>query len=73
MVKKARVFTHKACAGIEGTVGVCDRGRVARLSPALELEYERAGSLLVSEVQVALWESERNAVVKVDNNRVCSV
>jgi hypothetical protein len=47
MVKKAGVFAHKACAGIEGSVGVCDRGRVARLSPALELEYERAGSLFV--------------------------
>jgi hypothetical protein len=36
---------HEACAGIEGSVGVCDRGRVARLS--LELGYGRAGSLFV--------------------------
>ena len=45
MVKKARVFAHKACAGTEGSVGVCDRDRVARLW--IWLEYERAGSLFV--------------------------
>ena len=45
MVKKARVFAHKACAGTEGSVRVCDRDRVARLW--IWLEYERAGSLFV--------------------------